>query len=236
MEGRELRRPGKHGGQVPGVTPRRSFVQGGASGLLLLVAGGALPGCAEEPEGAVILSDPALCGACGRCALTCSALNAGDPGTGGALVGPDPEYQRLQFEQGSWMAATCRMCPQIEGPAGLESPACVAGCPAGAARIAPRGDHRYGDSRVRFIDPVRCVGCGSCAVACPYSHPLLERAGPSGRRARKCDLCLARHDYPPCVEECPASALRYYRSWRERVERPFPWENARGDWQGEADG
>lgn len=110
------------------------------------------------------------------------------------------------------------MCPDIYEGETLREPTCVAVCPAGAAQIAPLGHPIYGDSRVRFIDSDRCIGCGKCARHCPHQHPLLTDDG-----ARKCDLCLGRYEVPPCVEACPASALLYLDYYTDQPPRPFPW-------------
>ncbi|MBM4319166.1 MAG: hypothetical protein FJ125_04210, partial [Deltaproteobacteria bacterium] len=166
----------------------------------------------------VILSVPALCGGCGRCALACSALHGDGPGASQALVGPDPLYQQLQFSGPYWQAATCHQCPQTWEESKLLTPACVASCPRGAARIAASGHPLYGDSRVRYIETERCIGCGLCREHCPYQHPLLI-----GGRAAKCDLCLGRFPRPPCVEACPSRALRFVSPWADEVAIPYDW-------------
>ena len=78
------------------------------------------------------------------------------------------------------------------------NPACVAACPTGA--MAKRADG------VVLSDPETCIGCGSCAVACPYGAPVLdETAG----IINKCDLCIDRVEAgqePLCVCSCPADA------------------------------
>ena len=55
-------------------------------------------------------------------------------------------------------SATCNHC---------ESPACVANCPTGAMQ---KGD----DGTVQHDDEA-CIGCGSCATACPYEVPSSSR-------------------------------------------------------------
>ncbi len=187
---------------------------------MLVVVG--LPGCARhrgEAAGALV-SDPALCSGCARCALTCSALNLGGPSGTSALVGPDAALVAAQ-EAGDIRtgAGGCRQCPEVEGRAGLVEPLCVASCPTGAARIARGGHPDYGDSRVRYVEASECIGCGSCAASCPHDHPLLHEG-----RFHKCDWCLGRHEHPPCVDACPSSALVWVPAWTEDPPRPFPWE------------
>lgn len=54
-----------------------------------------------------------------------------------------------------------------------------------------------------------CIGCGACAVACPYEAPKLDR---KAGKMRKCDMCvdrLARKELPVCVAACPQRALDF---------------------------
>lgn len=188
---------------------------------MLVVAGGrVLGGCVESGwTRGVLVADPALCAACGRCAITCSALREGAPGAARARVGPDRIHQAHQFEDAAWAAATCHMCPEVDGEEGLTEPACVANCPVGAAQIAAPGHEIYGDTRVRYVDPELCIGCGTCVSVCPHDHPFLFDG-----ISHKCDLCLGVFESPPCVEACPSSALVYLEVWSERAPRPLPWE------------
>jgi Fe-S-cluster-containing dehydrogenase component len=207
---------------------RRQLLCSTGNNLIVLVSTRVAWGCGGQDRDAredgryaqaLILCDPALCAACGLCAITCSSLNAGGPSGSSALVSPDAAYQERLFDNAGWYAATCRMCPEIVEDGQMISPSCVASCPQGAAQIAAEGDAVYGDSRVRFIDPELCIGCGSCVDSCPHGHPLLEEG-----KARKCDLCLGRWDFPPCVDACPCSALVYVSPWSDEPPRPFDWE------------
>ncbi len=200
---------------------RRCFIRASTGGVLLWVAGGKSLGCASsfEPWWPIIVADPALCGACSRCAITCAALSDDLIGPARGLISPDRVYQDQQFDNPYWHPTTCHMCPRITSNDQLVSPACVAACPTKAAQIALSGHHVYGSNPVRYIDASHCVGCGSCVKVCPYHHPLLY-----GGKAHKCDLCIGRWTYPPCVEECPASALIYYQHYETDPPRPFPWE------------
>jgi len=101
------------------------------------------------------------------------------------------------FEQGdsltmSFLPTTCFHC---------ERPACVAACPTGA--MQKRGDG------IVFSDLELCIGCLTCAVACPYGMPVLNTA--TGKVA-KCDGCKDRVDkglWPACALKCPGSALTF---------------------------
>lgn len=207
------------------VIGRRGFIKGGVSGLLLVIAGARLTtGCAGSAPGwRLLLSDRALCGACRRCAITCSSLRADAPAGTHGLSDPDMHYQAVAFESAYWFANTCHNCPEVRQGNVLEAPMCVAVCPTGACQISAPGDPRYGEVDVRFIDQDTCVGCGACARFCPHSHPLVF-----DNKSHKCDLCIGRAESPPCVQACPAGSLQCLDYWTETSPRPFPWD-AGGD-------
>ena len=80
-------------------------------------------------------------------------------------------------------------------------PACMKVCPTGAM-------HRTNLGFVA-VDDRRCVGCGYCALACPYHAPRVDdRLGHSV----KCDGCedrVAAAGVPACVAACPQRALDF---------------------------
>lgn len=81
-----------------------------------------------------------------------------------------------------------------------DNPACVAVCPTGA-------HHKDPETGIVSVDPDRCIGCGSCAINCPYGAPQLVR---SEGIVRKCDLCydlISHGEQPACVAICPQRAL-----------------------------
>jgi protein NrfC len=104
----------------------------------------------------------------------------------------------------------CRQCVD---------PACVAACSEEALRV----DARFGNVR-RIVNMEKCVGCGECAAACPYtpSRSVIvtdEKFG-GDLKARKCDLCAdapfhwdtaggGPHGKQACVEVCPVGAIQF---------------------------
>lgn len=90
------------------------------------------------------------------------------------------------------VSATCNHC---------ENPACVAACPTGACQKAEDG--------TVYRDAEQCVGCGACATACPYGHPMVDEAN---MVAVRCDSCHAFRDHgmnPVCVDACQYRALDF---------------------------
>ncbi len=88
-------------------------------------------------------------------------------------------------------------------------PACVSVCPADAIKIDAAGV-------VLSALPERCIGCGNCALACPFGVPKIHL---EQHLMRKCDLCYDRTSIgrqPMCATVCPSGALFY--GTREEVE------------------
>ena len=107
----------------------------------------------------------------------------GNPG-GGTLVQDCFAY---------YVSVACNHCT---------SPACVEVCPTGAM-------HKEADGGFVDVDTMRCIGCGYCALACPYRAPKVDR---SKGHSAKCDGCRARierGEKPVCVEACPMRALDF---------------------------
>jgi Fe-S-cluster-containing dehydrogenase component len=81
-------------------------------------------------------------------------------------------------------------------------PACAAVCPADAIRIDA-------DGVVLSAAAERCIGCGNCALACPFGVPKVFEAT---QLMMKCDLCYDRTAVglrPMCATVCPSGALFY---------------------------
>jgi anaerobic dimethyl sulfoxide reductase subunit B (iron-sulfur subunit) len=91
-------------------------------------------------------------------------------------------------------------------------PACKKVCPAGA--IAKREDG------IVFIDWDLCIGCGSCASACPYNAPSLDK---EVLKMDKCDFCrelLPTGEDPMCVAACSVRAIEYGDLENLRIKHP----------------
>lgn len=75
---------------------------------------------------------------------------------------------------------------------------CITACPTGCLRKDALG--------LTVCDNSLCIGCRSCAVACPFGAPVFQRDG----KLRKCDSCQVRQENglePADVRICPTGAL-----------------------------
>ena len=78
---------------------------------------------------------------------------------------------------------------------------CKAACPTDAIKRSATG--------AVIVDMERCIGCGSCAVVCPFGVPYVSAK--SGKIV-KCDMCderVAAGNDPVCVSACPKQALAF---------------------------
>ena len=75
----------------------------------------------------------------------------------------------------------------------------MTGCPVGCL-------HKDPETGMTVVNPTHCIGCHSCAMACPFGAPKFDPQG----KIVKCDGCAdrVRRGYPPaCVRVCPTGAL-----------------------------
>lgn len=80
-------------------------------------------------------------------------------------------------------------------------PKCAGVCPVDAYVVRPDG--------IVYIDESKCMGCGYCAWACPYSAP---RYNPELGHMTKCNFCFDNLDAglpPACVAACPLRVLDF---------------------------
>ena len=135
------------------------------------------------------------CVRCDDCVSACAAAHEGNP----RFVRHGRVFDR-------WMVANaCMHCAD---------PVCMIGCPTGAI-------HRSQGSGTIVINDDTCIGCGTCATACPYDNiRMVDVRDLDGRlvrdkhlqmpirKATKCDYCEGRAAGPACVNACPHDALR----------------------------
>lgn len=140
----------------------------------------------------LLMVDSSRCIGCYSCEVACKLehdLPAGPHPVKVIQIGP------LEGENGLLMryeTVTCFHC---------DRPACVSACPTGAMQKR--------DDGIVFSDPDLCIGCQTCAVACPFGVPELN---PAKGKIAKCDGCRDRVDqgmWPSCALKCPTGCLSF---------------------------
>lgn len=127
------------------------------------------------------------CIGCRACVEACSEC----PGHGGFSMIHLDNLERSTTVQTS--PTVCMHC---------DDPACASVCPADAIKTDP-------DGVVLSAAVERCIGCGNCALACPFGVPKIDV---ERELMMKCDLCYDRTSAglaPMCATVCPSGALFY---------------------------
>lgn len=135
--------------------------------------------------------DTKKCVACGACVVACMDQNDVQIELGetpfrfiGTLEPPPDAPQEIAY-----LSIGCLHC---------EDAPCIAACPVGCLRKDERG--------LTVYDSSLCIGCHSCAMACPFGVPTFAADG----KMHKCDGCTLRLEnglVPACVRVCPTGAL-----------------------------
>lgn len=153
-----------------------------------------------------MVADLRRCIGCQTCTAACRQANDTPPGERwrevlDVEIGTYPSVQRVYVPVG------CQQC--------ADAP-CVDVCPTKASF--------YRSDGIVAIDRDLCIGCGYCAVACPYQARFITHSKDEARHgvATKCDFCSSRLDKAPalglvpgvdpevtpaCVNSCIAGAL-----------------------------
>lgn len=202
---------------------RREFLKYSGTIVLLVGSGCALPANKEsniivapvQSRSGIPVSDGYLivdtrkCQGCASCMLACSLVHEGVESL---------SLSRIQIIQNSFAAypddvsvEQCRQCVD---------PACVEACPADALTADPM----FGN--VRIVDFEKCIGCGECEQACPFTPSRSQLAGMDkfggDDKALKCDLCSLTPFHwddagggpegkQACVDVCPVGAIAFTR-------------------------
>ena len=100
----------------------------------------------------LLVMDMDLCVRCGNCSLACHKVHGKSRLLRRGIHVERPTRIGSQSTQHVLAPAVCLHC---------QDPECLTGCPTGAIG-------RMSDGQID-IDPKTCIGCGDCAVQCPYS-------------------------------------------------------------------
>lgn len=139
-----------------------------------------------------VVFGPQWCRACRVCEVACAIGKEG-------VARPSVARISIMFDEFAERdPVSGTICAQCE-----DAP-CMEACPAGAMR-------RDTDTGAIVINEEDCIGCMTCAEACPWEVPSLH---PGREVALKCDLCVGRKGGPLCIKACPLAgkALRYEKS------------------------
>ena len=163
--------------------------------------------------------DNERCTGCRTCVMACKDYNDTPSGISFRKV--------YDVEGGGWEIAEDGTCTTTAfvyhvslGCQHCADPACMEACPTTAM-------HRDAETQLVVVDAAKCIGCGYCAMACPYGAPTVDRH--SGRSV-KCTGCMdrvKRGKKPICVEACPLRALDFdeigaLRAAHDGVQRIHP--------------
>ena len=135
-----------------------------------------------------IFVKPEICTGCRSCEIACSVQHSKEKNLFAAVLQSPPPMKRVFVEQAGQvkMPVVCRHC---------EDAPCLNACISGCLYKDAKGFVRRHKER--------CIGCWSCAMACPFG--MITR-DPDKHIAVKCDRCH-KLEVPACVNACPTKAL-----------------------------
>jgi len=163
-----------------------------------------------DPQLKMVLVEYAKCTGCRTCETACSSKNRPVSIAGNELPGlGNPLYSNIRlhsFNPDVDVPSVCAMCSDTP---------CVKACPVDPdAKTGRRALYRDQATHTIHNDPVRCIGCRSCAKACAGQRTgvIIPNAA-TGKPERMCTLCGGD---PQCVKRCPFGALSYVEVRRDR--------------------
>lgn len=142
----------------------------------------------------VFVFDEDRCCACSACMIGCMDQNDTDLAAGEACFRKTYDNE-VELRDGgvyfAYLSAACMHCDDAP---------CISACPVGCLRKDP-------ETGFTVYDNANCIGCKSCALACPFGAPRFRR---SDGKMVKCDGCNIRVKnglQPACVRACSFGAL-----------------------------
>jgi carbon-monoxide dehydrogenase iron sulfur subunit len=139
----------------------------------------------------VIIKDQ-VCIGCRLCEVYCRLKHARSNDLVKAHKKETPRpIPRLRVDESGIVSLSVRCQHCADAP-------CIRACLTGALSRDPA-------TSLVLVDEDRCIGCGTCSLACPLGVPRLDLAR---KKMVKCDLCQDE-EVPVCVANCPNEALVY---------------------------
>ena len=157
-----------------------------------------------------ILVDFEKCTGCRTCESVCSEFNnkvtVNEQLVNGLCNPHLSNIKVYHYNPDIDIPSTCALCD--------DSP-CVEVCP---VEPHPETGRKalYRDKELMTIinDPIRCIGCQSCAIECEQKRAGVIQSDPeTGSPARMCTLC---NGDPQCASQCPFDALKYAEVMADR--------------------
>lgn len=142
--------------------------------------------------GVVLDLDMEKCVACGACVAACRDQNDTEPEYSYRSVCALEEKQKDGVKY-AYVSMACMHCDDAP---------CIKGCPSGCLK-------KDVETGLTVFDHTNCIGCHSCAMACPFGAPQFNEEN----KMVKCDGCVDRIKQgmkPACVKVCPFFALNLF--------------------------
>jgi Fe-S-cluster-containing dehydrogenase component/CRP-like cAMP-binding protein len=123
----------------------------------------------------LLVMDMDLCVRCGNCSLACHKVHGKSRLVRRGIHLERPARPGAKSVRHVLAPSVCLHC---------QDPECLTGCPTGAIAREPGGDID--------INPQTCIGCGDCAVQCPYNAvSMVARAEPAARPVSRRERLLS---------------------------------------------
>ncbi len=142
----------------------------------------------------IFVFDENKCSACSACMMGCLDQNDTDIEAGDLCFRQTFDTE-VPLADGStyfaYLSTACMHC--VDAP-------CIPACPVGCISKDP-------ETGFTVYDNTNCIGCRSCAMACPFGAPRYRK---SDGKMEKCDGCNERVKAglkPACVRACSFGAL-----------------------------
>lgn len=136
--------------------------------------------------------DQSKCTACNACVMACFDQNDIDVEHRQHPFRNAVELEHFDGKKAkfAFLSVACMHCDDAP---------CVMGCPSACL-------YKDGETGLTLYDNTNCIGCHSCAMACPFGAPSFGANG----KLEKCDGCIERLRHgliPACVRVCPSGAI-----------------------------